>query len=243
MSKITLPVLVLFGAVASTFAACSSDDDGKNAGGGDQNGATDAGGDTGDIDGSEGPGDSGTDGEADSGDSASCRKEADAFAPCGGELIGTWDLDDLCEVTPIDVPGCPEFSGGMTTQYAPGYALTFDESVISLPETTRTVTLDASIPLTCAPELDLGDIEDCASMSGPETGTCTGDDICNCVGEEIDELPATTHAYSAQEDGTLSIDEEGTFEYCVQGQTLLLKGRALGEGGGGDSFVYVFTRR
>lgn len=263
MSKIRVSVLLLAGVFALTLGACSSSDDkgGAGDGAGGSGGSTDTGGDGGSGgsggDGGDGGsgGEGGTGGDGGSGgdggaggsgggdEGPSCRATAEAFEACGGDLDGTWELQDSCKESPLELDECPEFKGEMGIEYPAGYAITFDEGELSLPATTRTVTIEASVPLSCAPELGMADIANCAEASGPETGTCQGDEVCSCENEMSDAIAASTQPFTADETGQLELDEDGSYRYCVNGDILYLRGRPLGEKGEGDTFFFVFERR
>ncbi len=213
--------------------------EGGSAGAGGAGGEGGAGGSGGES------GSAGAGGTSDPWAGMSCREVVDAFDTCGGDLQGTWALLTVCKKNRIgsDELDCTGIEGDMTKAYSDGYSVTFDEEEVSLPATTLTQGLDVSIPLSCVPDRLGMDVEACSELSGPESGTCTGDEICRCQMEQVDELPASTQSYEDRGNGHFVLEMDGEYRYCIHDQALYVVGRGFGEGNSGDSFVYKFKRK
>jgi len=228
----------------------SGGDGGTDGSGGD--GGTDGSGGTGGTDGSGGTGGTdgagGTFGEGGAGGGGeeptqhgACNDEVALFTACGGDLVGTWTLSDVCLDENIGVDECPEFSGGVTTSYSSGYTISFTADEVILPAATRTLQLQASMPLSCALEM-MEEIETCEDLSGPESGECSGETVCTCEGTQEQEVLAATTSYAPEGEGGLSIDGMD-YDYCVNGGLLFLMGPMLGEEGERDTVLYILRRQ
>ncbi len=130
-------------------------------------------------------------------------------APCGGDLVGTWQAENACYTSTcsgVEVSQQPENRSTFTFR-ADGMA-------------TATLSLHGHVvwkmPLSCATGL----ATKCADLASQET-TCTGDSVCACdttLNEDSSlgaPRPYTTSGSTFTVDGS-------TTSYCVRGDRLTL---------------------
>lgn len=146
-----------------------------------------------------------------------------APAPCGGDLVGTWDPVVTCGTEAIHDPFaeiCPG-SGFVLESIVQEGSLTFvDDGTFSQSYTTTTIytaTFDAAgcFGATCA------DIETTLAADGD--ATCTGpDDACDCTVTVIDDEPSSGSYEIVDDTIVLTVNGQSSLPYpfCVEGDRL-----------------------
>ena len=198
-------------------AACGDDGNGSNNGGGN-NGGADAGnnGTSDDAGGNDGGGNNGQ-GLTTTGDTCG----GTGFTACGGELTGTWVLTGGC-VNPVTLPYYSECSADIAVSVSPAGQMTVaDDGSYTVDGFLFDAELDATVPKTC---LDSGD--SCTDNPIDDEGVDAGDACELNYGHDV----------WLRDPGSLTVDESantialttenggnaGSFEYCVDGDTLTL---------------------
>jgi hypothetical protein len=155
-----------------------------------------------------------------------------AFTPCGGDVVGTWQVKDSCMQGKLTVDGCPTasitFDGVKTTG-----TMTFNADKTGTASITTTGGVKMSLPQSCLAG------QTCASIDAvlktelaTETMTefssvaCSGTDPCTCVYT----LKGTPSNDGGSWSTSGSVLTQGTdkADYCVAGQELKVKSRPAG---------------
>jgi hypothetical protein len=155
----------------------------------------------------------------------------DPLEPCGGDIEGTWTYEGACidweqlGVDPTDLEAlCPDATWE-TTGSVTG-TVTFNDGAVVRDATVSTVT-NITIPGECVTSL-AGDSVPVA-VACPLIGTyldeylpgavCSVDGTdCNCTGTyTADDWDAASYML---DDGTLTLDNGRTFDYCTDGSAL-----------------------
>ena len=157
-----------------------------------------------------------------------CKAILASFAPCGGDLIGTWVTTDICAGGPLAPDPfngtCPD--AVITAEITRTAEVSFDGTTFTSSAATSKVTTKASFPTTC-----LGNGKTCAQaqadiVKSPDTtGTCVDTaGTCNCDTVQMKQSAAKAMPYTLGD--KLFVHEGKSTEYCVSGTTLL--GRDVG---------------
>jgi hypothetical protein len=155
-----------------------------------------------------------------------------AFTPCGGDVVGTWQVKDSCIQGKLTVKDCPTasvtFDGFKTTG-----TMTFNADKTGTASIATAGAMKMALPQSClagqtcaavdaAVKLDLAT----KPMSEFASVACSGTDPCTCVytfkGTPSDDGGSWSTAGTVLTQGTDQVD------YCVAGQELKLKSRASG---------------
>ncbi len=166
--------------------------------------------------------------------SATCEAQIEAFSPCGGNLVGTWMLEDNCTFRKDDRsnnyedvsddydeeiygPWCPERRSSRHQYYRDlewtfGSNGTFIASSHTVIDTWTTVS-----PLRC-----LENVARCEDENDERT-VCSGEAVCKCT-SITDERSRDAKRTTYETAGSTLLASEGrsSARYCVQGQTLLV---------------------
>jgi hypothetical protein len=170
------------------------------------------------------------------GGSADCA----SVAPCGGNLLGSWTVDESCASSSAEIVpgGCAGETAQVTASNVSG-ALTFNADMTYTLTSSGSYTETLTIPLSCFPPsgatvactgINMGGTEDAGT--GGIMGSCAiSNSNCVCT------VPAPS---TATESGTYSISGSMvtttptggsgsmTDSYCVSGNTLHLSGTVSG---------------
>ncbi|MDD9966538.1 MAG: hypothetical protein OXR73_09955 [Myxococcales bacterium] len=178
-----------------------------------------------------------------SGGSARCATE---FSPCGGDVVGTWALEDMCidgdlsRISGLNAPECSDAVAGLDLMPDATYVLSQDRVEVSgqLSMIMTMVISDACVgalasdssaraePAFCARLED--NFNSAPSDSTIEGGTCRAvSGACEC---EVRSLPREISASSGYRiQGNSLVDDAGNSEpYCVSGDTLQVRSGSLG---------------
>lgn len=143
-----------------------------------------------------------------------------SFDACGGDLLGTWTMQETCVEAPSTspIPNCPDATNDQTINITG--TLTFEATQI-INNLSIAYNGTQVIPKSCFPEGF-----SCEAMSSMQ---CTdGGDVCNCTYSGTD-TDTTTDAYTL-EGNTIVIPPEdaasqGTrIDFCINGSTLIGEG-------------------
>ena len=161
--------------------------------------------------------------------SATCPVEA--YAPCGGDLSGTWVFAGLCPESPDKVPcespfsdnaACTADGNTVACTLVPEGSLSFDGAnvhvVRKLTAETTYVFTDACL---AAVREEATPEERCAGLDRPPALSCTyAAGACTCLGSVEDEPIDATVPYTVT--GNDLAFDEFTATYCVAGDVLTL---------------------
>jgi hypothetical protein len=144
----------------------------------------------------------------------------ETFAACGGDLVGTWTLDQACVRLEVD-PAFAECTEPPTQSYEIGVTgeMTFGADGSYRMDRTFTIGLDARYPSACLRE---------AGQSCEELGGTTQGDAC-VVMDSFDDAQTDSGTYAA-EAGTLDImstdpdpQDTSVVTYCVSGDSVTVR--------------------
>ncbi len=144
------------------------------------------------------------------------------FVACGGDLVGAWEIDGVCqEAEPAECPGS-RFSQrlSMTGTISFGPDMTYTQ------QTTAVGSISIHAPAACIPD----DVESCSDSGLDCTGT--PQTACDCSSSSSEEVD-TSGSYQLIGTTTLATDD-GFYDFCVDGDTLRLQGS--------DDAVIVLSR-
>jgi hypothetical protein len=165
---------------------------------------------------------------------AECDGIFDAFEPCGGDVIGTWVIDDMCYDFSGGAGGdnpfegtCPEAT--MIVQQIMTGTVTFDGSDQTVVIESFTMEFEFTYPQSC---MTANEIQDCdqfmemAADAGIEWPCVAGEDGCLCADSETggDSIDPIVSSYTINGNTITTTDQDGgesSSEYCVQGDYLI----------------------
>ena len=155
------------------------------------------------------------------------------FTPCGGDLLGTWQIDDLCTTPPIQNLSA-QCLGVQETARLVGTLVFFGDG--SMASDAHFVT-HAEVPASCVPPLGG------CGVSGGELAACSPGPDGSCICDTTGANDATTRHYVASGDHVLLINlaepsTPQTAYYCQNGNQLFLRAS-----NGTRIFVYQLTRQ
>lgn len=177
-------------------------------------------------------------GGAGSGGTIACDQAVKAFSPCGGNIEGTWVVNNICayDFVPDDAESCREKMGEVSFELDDRHSITFAGGQVSNPTYTSAFEIKTTFPVSCAHGLECSDhsIEQLNHI-------CGGTDHCTCFVRWELEAPAMTGTYTTSETRiTIDFDgQAGEYEYCVQGDTFYLQQ----PGGSSFSTLTVWKRK
>lgn len=181
------------------------------------------------------------------GSGASC---AGRNTACGGDVVGTWAIAEVCNLT-LTTPGsplCPGTDYSQSTLTETG-TFTFRADGTATEDLTATGTLREAVPASCLDVLgtcaDLDANFKMAVQDGLYTsGSCaTGAaDSCDCMGTF--QVTATISGTYTKSGSTLTLmntsNNSTTSSYCVQGSTMVI---SVPSTTGGQPAIYVLTKQ
>jgi hypothetical protein len=150
-------------------------------------------------------------------------------APCGGDVVGTWQASGGCVNDGVLraqlASGCPGMSLGSIT-FNPSGSFTFANSSTFTGSLTLSTTVVINFPSSCTGGLTCAELaaDLQADIGADGVASCTGTSACVCTmsGEDILSGPGT---YTINGTTMMVTDSAGTSDggpYCVQGSTLHL---------------------
>lgn len=164
-----------------------------------------------------------------------CAAALKDFAPCGGELEGTWAFKDFCADN--DTIGstddeCPEATTSIEMQIDGG-EVTFAGGNGSSTGATFKTFVTMNMPRSCIANME-------CSVMATSGLTCAEEPagICKCTQQGEEQMDAETFTYTT-EGATVTLDD-GTSEYCVKGDELWIKRPARDDD---PSILQILTRK
>jgi hypothetical protein len=166
--------------------------------------------------------------------------------PCGGDVVGSWDLAALCVSRAADErmfadslvgSACPTQALGSVTRGAVGTFvfnadLTFSTSTVLTNETTINIPASCLSGLTCADLTVLPQSEvDAGLRPGVDSIACAGSSGCVCSQVSSPSQVSETGTYAITGSVlnlTATTSATETFEYCIQGDTAHFTARSTG---------------
>jgi hypothetical protein len=172
-------------------------------------------------------------------------------AACGGDIVGTWAIAELCNVVPTSGSGgfCPERQVSLPAFHETG-TITFGTDGTQTSNVRATGTIKEGLPSTClvAPltceAIDASIKEELAEPDSTYTsGGCTSSGG-NCECTFSFDVTSTTSQTNTTSGSTLTVTrDDGTStsaSYCVQGSTLII---SLPSTTGGPPGISVLTKQ
>ena len=174
-----------------------------------------------------------------------------AVTPCGGDVVGTWNLGSLCgfgALEQLPVAGCTGTSD--TTGIQVSGTVTYDATGAYSSVLTLHGPIHFAFPDSCIGDGSSASCEQLTQSIAPltqgeesvyESFTCSGGDTCECVGQLRSITLSDTGTYVVSESGLMMTDDSGetvSAKYCVTGSTLVVQD-ASAEGSG---VSYVLSR-
>jgi hypothetical protein len=141
--------------------------------------------------------------------------------PCGGSVVGTWAITDVCVTAPTTTdPNCPgaTLSNLMITETG---TLTFASGGTYSTSISATISYTEMTPATCISPATCADLA-AAYVSQGASATCSGTSVCTCT-VSLASTGAETGTYTTSGTSltvTPSLGTADTMGYCVQGDTL-----------------------
>jgi hypothetical protein len=153
-----------------------------------------------------------------------------AFTPCGGNVVGSWDVKDLCVQGKVAVDGCPTATTNFDDIHGTG-SMTFNADMTGMGSLTLSGSVKVTLPRSCAAGVSCATVEAglkaqlLSDKNTPFTGvTCTGDDPCTCT-YALKSTPMNDGGtYSTS--GTVLTQGTDQSYYCVSGNELRVKPHA-----------------
>lgn len=140
-----------------------------------------------------------------------------AFTACGGDVVGTWTMNDSCATQDFATVECPSRSGAI--DYAASGTLTFAADMTVSGTLTLAGTTTQHLPTSCLPPGTA-----CADLADPSVQQACDEagDGCDCV-HTFGDPPFEVTGTWATSGSVLTLGELGDLDYCVSGSTLWLR--------------------
>lgn len=156
------------------------------------------------------------------------------FTPCGGNVVGTWDVKDLCVQGKLAIPNCPTAGSSFDGIRATG-TLIFKDDLTGTGTLTLTGGFRTTLPQSCLGGASCATTEAALKiqlatdpMSPFSSVSCSGTDPCACVYTLKGTPMMDGGTYSTA--GNVLTQGDDKSEYCVTGNELKLKARLPIEG-------------
>jgi hypothetical protein len=163
-----------------------------------------------------------------------------AFAPCGGNLVGTWEVKDTCVQGKGTIEMCPTATTSFEGIHASG-TMTFNADMTGSSSIVITGGLKLNVPASCTGGQSCSTVEGLLKAElvndadAPFSGVaCTGTDTCACTFTFKGTPMTAGGAYSTA--GSVLTQGTDQSDYCVAGNELRLKSRT-GIAGMGNSMM------
>jgi hypothetical protein len=154
------------------------------------------------------------------------------FSPCGGGVVGTWELKTVCFSgtlpLPIPIPGCTGATGSIQNASISG-TVTYNADLTTTASTVLQSTMKVDVPQSCLPGQTCAQLEAQlkAEMAEPDSGytavSCSGSGACTCLltmkPDGIAE-PGTYRIAGNQLITRAATGEEDTVDYCASATEL-----------------------
>ena len=165
-----------------------------------------------------------------------CSEAFDDFVACGGDIVGTWTIEEMCIEFEEGQGGDNPFQGT-----CPEAVMIVEQTMtgtVNFDGTTQTTTLEEWVmestltyPQSCLTALEIPDCETFMAMAadaGVDFPCEPGEDGCTCHEIKTGEIgmEPIVSPYTIVDNAIISEDQEGqetVSPYCVQGDTLISK--------------------
>jgi hypothetical protein len=177
-----------------------------------------------------------------------------AFSPCGGAVVGTWELKNVCFSgslpVPIAVPGCTGAVGSVQTATVSG-TVTYNADLTTTANTTLQWTMKFDIPQSCLGGQTCAQLEAQfkADLADPDSlftaASCTGSGACVCLMTMKPDTISDPGTYRLAGNQIITRDamgEEETVDYCASATELKVR-TVMSMGTGTLSMTAVATKR
>ena len=161
----------------------------------------------------------------DDGDGGSCG----AFTPCGGNVVGTWSIQNMCSTGSVSslIEDCPGATTSIEGLKGSG-TVTYNADMTMVSNTTLTGTMKMNVPMSCIMGGTCAQLDAVLKSLATEpdspfsSASCTGSSTCACSFQLKGTAEMETGTYSIS--GNKITDSDGDAQdYCVSGDTLQLK--------------------
>lgn len=175
---------------------------------------------------------------------SACTEVFDAFTPCGGDIVGTWQFQDVCAPATslgqnpyAQVPGCEDTVFEMALEVDATFTITATTTERSAGTTTLSRHVDMSLACLAAlvPEgacADQTGVDGFFELDVGETGACTDNGTrCDCTGTQVSAAEASGPEPYTIDEATHEIvgtDDQGAEKrtaYCRVDDDLHLGGK------------------
>jgi hypothetical protein len=153
-----------------------------------------------------------------------------AFTPCGGSVVGTWNVKDYCVQGKVAVDGCPTAAFTFENVGATG-TMTFNADMTGTATIAVTGGMKLTLPQTCtmgatcaAVDTALKDDLAMDAQAPFSSVVCTGAADCTCIYTFKSESSTDGGSYSTS--GSILTQGTDQSDYCVSGSELRIKPRA-----------------
>lgn len=157
-----------------------------------------------------------------------------AFTPCGGSVVGTWDVQQFCATGsgPLELEGCPSATAALDSVTATG-SVTYNADLTTTGNVAFTGVMKATIPMSClngqtCAQLESGLKAELTNPAGDFTSAaCTGNTTaCVCMlglkSMQVTE-PGTYLTNGNNLVSRNAAGEEDTVEYCASATELRVR--------------------
>jgi hypothetical protein len=139
------------------------------------------------------------------------------YAPCGGDIVGTWNILDVCGGADPElvVTACPNAQATWTSSYSG--AVTFDSNGTFTNSGQTNATVTVPIPAGCT--ATCLEVQSAIYVQlAPTSASCTGSSTCSC---EVTSAGAPSGTYTTSGTNVTFAGLAGT--YCVEGDRLRMR--------------------
>jgi hypothetical protein len=161
------------------------------------------------------------------GDSKNSSGTCAAITPCGGNLVGTWQVKDTCLAGMLTIDGCPTAKTTFDNVKASG-TMTFNADLTGSASITLTGGVTVGLPASCTAGVSCAAVEATfkAKLAQDPTApfssvACTGTDPCSCAfvlkGAPMNDNDGYTTS------GSVLTQSGSQSDYCVAGDELKMQ--------------------
>lgn len=172
-----------------------------------------------------------------------CADTVKSFTACGGSVVGTWALEDVCLTDTIlgENPfkdTCPQATLVYEFDWAGSFTFTSDKVKMHFEAQDVVATLD--IPTSCLTNMKMT----CATAGESMKATCTeSGGRCTCKSTQSTGEPEDEEKTYSIQGNTIVIGDGTPTEYCVKGSTAHVKVRDTSSDGKVTEFVIVLKKQ
>ncbi len=177
-----------------------------------------------------------------------CSELVPGFEACGGEIMGTWIVDQACvgEIRPHHIlfTVCPSVT--LSAELGSAGRIVVDPTLFLPLFTRQDLFLHIEIPMRCLEGIGLNCayVEEQLDAEPDVTATCTEeDDLCKCDSiQDMIESWVGEFTYRLEDGLVVAIDmdgEEYTIRYCVRGRHGVLLYEMYSSQASADAYVLV----